>query len=124
MLRQMRQLRWVFLGRLVRSNSSGYHGMNWYLLYSPAALWEDCWGLPFRVDAGSYWFSPVRSEKLGFYALAGIIGEIGLLLAGWDGRTERTVWYGCGVEGPASEGNGLGAPQFYLDLMQVEGSSS
>ena len=79
-------------------------GLFWYGYYSQAALWEACWGVPFRGDAGSYWFSLVHSEKLAFYALGGIMGEIGLLLDGWDrwngwsgGRTgvgwrERCYW--------------------------------
>ena len=52
-------------------------------------------GVPFRIDAGSYWFTSVCSEKLDFYAIAGIMGEIGLLLSGWDGG---------GMEGPALAG--------------------
>ena len=41
------------------------------------------------VSAESYRYpsSWIRSEKLGLYALAGIMGDIGLLLDGWDGRT-------------------------------------
>ena len=39
-------------------------------------------GVPFRGDAGSYWFAPVCSEKLAFYAISGILGEIGLMLSG------------------------------------------
>ena len=31
-------------------------------------------GVPFRGDAGLYWFALVRSKIFDFYALAGIIG--------------------------------------------------
>ena len=31
------------------------------------------------------WFAPVCLEKLDFYFPAGKMGEMGLLLAGWDG---------------------------------------
>ena len=58
-------------------------------------------GVPFRIDAGSYWFTSVCSEKLDFYAIAGIMGEIGLLLSGWDGG---------GMEGPALAGARTRAP--------------
>ena len=43
------------------------------------------------VSAELYWYrySWVRSEKLDFYALAGIMEEIILLLDIWDGRTGK-----------------------------------
>ena len=66
-------------------------------MYSPAELWEACCGVPFRGDSGSYRFDSVRLKKLAFYALAVIMGEIGLLLAGWDGQTGRTGWDGGGI---------------------------
>ena len=30
--------------------------------------------VPFKGDSGLYWFAPVRSEKLNFYALSGKMG--------------------------------------------------
>ena len=63
-------------------------------------------GVTFRGYAGSYRFTPVCSEKLAFYALAGRMGEIGLLLDGWDGRTRRNGWDGGGMETPELEGAG------------------
>ena len=47
-------------------------------------------GFTFRGDSGLYWFAPVFSYKLTFYALDSRMGEIGLLLAGWAGRAGRT----------------------------------
>ena len=41
-----------------------------------------------------YRFSPVRSDKLDFYALSGIMETIILLLAGWGGHTG---WDGGGT---------------------------
>ena len=63
-------------------------------------------GVTFRGGAGSYWFAPVCSEKLAFYAIAGILGEIGLMLSGWDGQNRRTGWDWGRMEGPALAGNG------------------
>ena len=73
--------------RIGLSDRSVNIGLDWDGLYSSAELREDFCGVTFKVDAGSYWFTPVRMEKLDFYALAGIMGEIGLLLAGWDRLT-------------------------------------
>ena len=61
--------------------------MVWDELYSKAELWEDFGGFSFSGDAGLYRFAPVFSNKLAFYVLYSIMGETGLLLAGWDGRT-------------------------------------
>ena len=65
----------------------------------------------FLVDSlgeasGLYRFDPFCSEKLAFNAMAGIMGEIGLLLAGWYRRTRQTGCYGGGVEGSAVAGSG------------------
>ena len=60
----------------------------------------------FIGDDGSYQFTMIRSEKLVFNALAGIMGEIGLLLAGWDRRTGQTIWGGGEMEGLALAGAG------------------
>ena len=68
--------------------------MVWDGFYSQAELWDDCWGVTFRGDSGLYRFDLVCSEKLAFYELADIMGEISLLLAGWDGRTR---WGGGGT---------------------------
>ena len=54
-------------------------------------------GVFFIREYVSYRFNPVRSEKLDFYDLDGIIGEMGLLLAGWEGWT---IWDRGGMEGP------------------------
>ena len=51
-------------------------------------------GVPFRGDDGSYRFTLVHLDQLGFYALDGIMGEIGFLLAGWAGWAG---WYGGGT---------------------------
>ena len=51
-------------------------------------------GVPLRGDAVLYWLDLVCLEKLSFYALDGIMVEIGLLLAGWDGWTR---WDGGGT---------------------------
>ena len=51
-------------------------------------------GVTLRGDAVLYRFAPVRYYKLDFYALAGTMVENGLLLTGWDERTERTGWDG------------------------------
>ena len=56
-------------------------------------------GAPFRGDYVLYWFALVCLDKLDFYALDGIMGEIGLLLAGWYSRLDRMDrrvrgWYG------------------------------
>ena len=75
--------------------------MFWYGLYSKASLWEAWWGVPFIGDTGLYWFAPVCSEKLDFYALDGIMGEIGLLLDRWCGRIK---WDGGGIDGPTLVG--------------------
>ena len=80
--------------RLGLSNRLGHIGLVWDGFYSQAELWEACWGVPFRGDTGSYWFYRFRSDKLDFYMLAGIMGEIGLLLDGWDGMTK---WGGGGT---------------------------
>ena len=61
----------------------------------------------------------VRSSSLGklaFYALVGRMGEIVLLLAGWDIRIGRTRWYGGGMEGPALAGSRLVAPKLALEV--------
>ena len=84
--------------------------MFWDGLYSRAALWEACRGVPFRGDAGLYRFSLVRSEKLDFYVLAGIMGEIGFL---WDGRIG---WDGGGMEGTKLAGVGSGTPPLSLEV--------
>ena len=81
------------MSRLGIYYKSGHLGLVWDGLYSQAELWDDCWGIPFRGDAGLYRFAPVCSNKLAFYALDSIMGETGLLLAGWDGRTG---WDGVG----------------------------
>ena len=36
---------------------------------------------------GLLWFD---KRKLDFYTLASIMGEIGLIISGWDGRTDQT----------------------------------
>ena len=74
-------------------------------------------GVPFRGYDGSYQFTPVQSKKLSFYALAGIMEEIGLLLTGWEGRIWRTGWTrwdGGGMEGPALAGDGSRSPPLAL----------
>ena len=55
------------------------------------------------VSDGSYWLNCISigilgftSDKLDFYALDGIMGEIGLILAVWDRRTGWDVG-GMGV---------------------------
>ena len=55
----------------------GNLGLVWDGLYSQAELWAACWGVTFRGDNGLYQFDPVFSMKLAFYALDGIMGEIG-----------------------------------------------
>ena len=79
-------------------------------------------GFPFRGDTESYQFTPVCSEKLDFYALAGIMGEIGLLLAGWDGRTGHTRWDGGGMEVPSVGLIGFEAPPLDLGVRRAVGS--
>ena len=49
-------------------------------------------------ESRSYRFTIVRLEKLSFYSLAGIMGEIDLLLAVWDGSTRWNGWDGNGME--------------------------
>ena len=79
-------------------------------------------GVSFREDAGSYCFAPVGQEKLDFYALAGIIEEISLLLSEQDGWTGQTGWYWGGIQGPELEGKSLGAPHLALKVRQGAGS--
>ena len=69
------------MSRLGISNRLGQLGMVWDGLYLRAALWEACWGVLFRGDSELYRFSLFCSEKLAFYAMAGIMGEIFLLMA-------------------------------------------
>ena len=78
-------------------------------------------GVPFRGDDGSYRFTLVHLDQLGFYALDGIMGEIGLPLAGWDGRTRRTGWNRGGMEGPALSGAGSGEPPLVLEVQPSAG---
>ena len=73
-------------------------------------------GVPFRGDTGLYWFTSFCSEKLAFYALAGRIGEIGLLLSVWDIWTRQTRQDGCSMEGLALAGDGLGAQPLALEV--------
>ena len=80
------------------SNRLGHLGMDWYGFYSQAALWKACWRVSFRGDTRSYRFAPVCSDKLAFYVLGDIMGEIGLLLAGLDRKPDvigvGRGWYG------------------------------
>ena len=57
-------------------------------------------------------FSPVLSKKLDFYTMAGILGDIGLLLAGWDGQTG---WDRGRMEGPKLEGARSGSLPLSLE---------
>ena len=56
-----------------------------------------------------YWFYQGCSEKLAFYALGGIMGEIGLLLdewdgwTGWDGGGTGVGWRECCYQAPERE---------------------
>ena len=52
------------------------------------------------------------------------MGEIGLLLVGWDGQTRRTRWDRGRMEGPALSDNVLGAPPLALEVRRVAGSDS
>ena len=55
----------------------------------------DCIGWIASAESYKYWSSWIHSEKLAFYALAGIMGEIGLILARWD---RQTIWDRGGTE--------------------------
>ena len=60
-----------------------------------------------------YRFTLVCSDKLAFYALAGRMGEIGLLFSGldrWTGQTGQTGQDGGGMEGAEVAGAGSEAP--------------
>ena len=76
-------------------------------------------GVSLRGNDGLYWLTPVFSEKLYFDALPGIMEEIGLLLAEWDGRnrqTRRNGLDGGGMEGPELAGTGSGAPPLAIEV--------
>ena len=70
------------MSSLVICNRLGRLGMVLDRFYSQAALWEACWGVPFRGYYGLYRFSPARLEKMDFYVMVGIMRETGLPL-GW-----------------------------------------
>ena len=104
--------------RLGISNRSGHIGLYWDGSYSRATLWESLWGSLYRRLC----IVSVRSGSPGeivFYVMVGIMVEIGLLLAGRDGRTG---WDGSGMEGPTLAGAGLGAPLLSLEVRQAVGS--
>ena len=69
-----------------------------------------------------YRFAPVRWYKLAFYALVGRMGEIVLLLAGWDRRIRQTRWDGGELEGPELAGNGSGLSTLAFELRRTTGS--
>ena len=50
------------------------------------------------------------------------MGEIGLLLAGWDRRTRRTGWGGGGMEEPEVAGSGSGAMPLDIEVRRAAGS--
>ena len=52
------------------------------------------------------------------------MGEIGLLLAGWDRRTGRNGWDGGSMEGPSVAGAGLGVLPLALDVRLAAGRGS
>ena len=52
------------------------------------------------------------------------MGEIGLLLVGWDGQTRRTRWDRGRMEGPALSDAVLGEPALALEVQRVAGSDS
>ena len=57
--------------------------------------------------------------------MADKMGEIGLLMSGWDRKTGRNRLAGQGgggVEGPEVAGSGLGAPSFDIELPRATGS--
>ena len=81
-------------------------------------------GITFRRDYGSYRFAPFHWEKLYFYVMAGRMGEIGLLLDGWHGRTGQTWWYRCWMEVPLLSGAGSVARSLDLEVRWVSGSGS
>ena len=115
---------WVFMIRLGLYKRLGHLGLFWDGLYSQAALWEACWGVPFRGDAGLYRLDRIGIGFLGFsrrnwILCSGWYEEISLLLYGWDGWTG---WNGGGMEGPTLAGAGTGAPQLVLEGRQAAGS--
>ena len=59
-----------------------------------------------------------------FYELAGGMGETGLLMYGWDGKTIQTGWDRGGVEGPAVEGSGPGLQPLDLEVRRAAGSGN
>ena len=71
----------------------GWSGWGWYKWISGSGIMDWYWLVDSWYEAaGLYRFAPVRLEKLAYYALAGIMVEIVLILPGWDGRTMRTRW--------------------------------
>ena len=50
------------------------------------------------------------------------MGEIGLLLAGWDRRTGWNGWDGGGMEEPEVAGSGSGVTQLALEVRREAGS--
>ena len=76
----------------------------------------------FRGDAGSYHFSTVCLQKLPLYMMAGRIGKIGLLLAGWYGQIRQTRQDGGEMQGQMLEGAGSGTPPLAIDVWREAGS--
>ena len=89
--------------------------MDWYIFYSPAALWGDLWGSLHRRCC----IISVRSGplvKLDFYAMSGRMGEIDLPMAGWDGRIG---WGGGGMEVKLLVGARSLAPPLDLEVRRA-----
>ena len=114
----------IFLRKPGLYNRLVHLGMDWYVLNSPAALWEACWGnLQRRLCIVSVWSGSLG--EIEFYALSGIMWQIGLLLAERDGmdRPDGPDGKGDGMEGMGIAGAVLGDPPLAIDVRRAEMSS-
>ena len=74
-------------------------------------------GFPSEETLDHIGFSRFVLEKLALYELAGIMGEIGLLLAVWYGQNGWDRGWDRGrMEGPTLAGAGSGAPPLSLEV--------
>ena len=112
----------VFLRRVVIYNILGYLGIYWDVLYSMDALWEDFWG-SFQRRCLIVLVYPILLIEIDFYALADIMGEIGLLLVGWYRQTVQTRWDVVGMEGPELVVAVSEAPPLSLEVRRSKVSS-
>ena len=63
---------------------------------------------------------PILLIEIDFYALADIMGEIGLLLVGWYRQTVQTRWDVVGMEGPELVVAVSEAPPLSLEVRRLK----